>query len=108
MIELIQICKSLLGRKWQVSDIRLGEEPKPESRIRIILSDKDIFSHQFKTEKNIEQEAGKLIPFNPEEIYSGHKNGLYIAVPKNKLEKYINNPKIKIISLIYKNMIIKI
>lgn len=102
------MCKSTLGRKWQISDIKLREEAKHGQKIRIILSDKDIFSHQFKTEENIEQEAGKLIPFKPEEIYSGHKNGLYIAVPKSKLEKYINNPKIKVISLVYKNIIIKI
>lgn len=58
---------------------------------KVVLSvpESKVFIHVFKDKNNIKDQALKTIPWNPNKIYFDMRDNLYVAVPRNIIDAYI-------------------
>lgn len=59
------------------------------NRVITSLPESKTFIHYFPDHQNIEEQALRTIPWEPEEIYFDYRDGLYAAAPKNIVNEYL-------------------
>ena len=75
----------------KIKDVLKNTIPRKIKSKKVIISlpESKTFTHFFGEIENIQEEAERNIPWQPEEIYFDIKNGFYAASPKKIVEDYL-------------------